>query len=81
MVPHRQAEERAGLHGNLVSDTEIIFFFFLPFHFICTKTLTTMLLYNMFIECKFFGKLVTYFIALRLAHVYWGDKAPKTIQN
>ena len=35
VVPHRQAEERAGLHGNLVSDTERIFFFFLPLNINC----------------------------------------------
>ena len=32
--------------------------------------------------CKFFGKLVGYFITLRLVHVYWGDRdSPKAIQN
>jgi len=25
----------------------------------------------------FFGKLVAYYISLRLVHVYWGDKSPQ----
>ena len=34
-------------------------------------------------QCYFFGKLVTYFITIRLVHVFWGDKSnsPKAIQN
>eukprot|EP00956_Cyclotella_meneghiniana_P004678 scaffold5766_cov64-Cyclotella_meneghiniana.AAC.5 len=32
-------------------------------------------------QFSFFGKLVTYFVALRLVHVYWGDSPPKAIEN
>jgi len=34
-------------------------------------------------QCYFFGKLVTYFVSLRLVHVYWGDasSSPKAIEN
>lgn len=32
-------------------------------------------------QFSFFGKLVTYFVALRLVHVYWGDSPPKAIDN
>jgi len=31
---------------------------------------------------KFFGKLASYFVVLRLVHVFWGDRsAPKAIEN
>ena len=35
-------------------------------------------------QFHFFGKLVAYFVTLRLAHVYWGNPSgapPKAIQN
>lgn len=31
---------------------------------------------------KFFGKLVSYFVVLRLVHVFWGDRSStKAIEN
>jgi len=34
-------------------------------------------------QCYFFGKLATYFVSLRLVHVFWGGTSgsPKAIEN